>query len=157
MKIHCLNRSGWRIDGSRLIGEARQMLRLLDRGGRGRRRRKAFGGLRRLAIVCITPAESRCVNKMFLHTSHPANVLSFHYGDEAEVLLTPAVIHRQALAQRHPYRQELRRMLAHALLHLAGHHHEVSPRRAVAFEKREQNLLRHFKITSQRMSTVCNG
>ena len=103
-------------------------------------------GLETISIISVTAEESRRLNRQFLHKSHPANVLSFRYDGQGEIVITPTVIFRQARVGGRSYRGEIRRMLLHGLLHLTGIHHEGSGRQAIIFGKLEQRLLRHLKI-----------
>lgn len=98
--------------------------------------------LARISVVFVTPRESRRLERRFLGKDRPASVLSFHYGAEGELILTPALIRREAGEHGDPYPRALAGMLLHGLLHLYGWHHERSGHRARRFEARERGLRR---------------
>lgn len=106
----------------------------------------ASGRLQQITIVCITPGESRRLKRKFLRQDRPADVLSFRYGREGEILLAPAVIRRDARRTGRAYRRMLPELAFHGLLHLLGYHHEGSHSAARKFEARERSLLESFGL-----------
>ncbi len=56
----------------------------------------------------------------FLGDPSPTDVLTFDYGDSAEIFVCPAVIREQARAYGEPFSEALRRVLVHGILHLCG-------------------------------------
>ncbi|MEK9148259.1 MAG: rRNA maturation RNase YbeY [Patescibacteria group bacterium] len=139
MEILFVDRARRKIPTALLRRDIRQVLR-----AKANRRAR----LETISIISVTAEESRRLNRQFLNKLRPANVLSFRYDGQSEIVITPTVIFRQARAGGRPYRGEIRRMVLHGLLHLAGHHHEASGRQAIIFGKLEQRLLKHLKITS---------
>lgn len=103
-------------------------------------RARLHAELTAISIVFITTAESRRLKRRFLRQDRAANVLSFRYGAEGELFLTPAVIRREAGEQGKPYTHLLTELAIHGVLHLYGCHHEHS--RARRFEARERWLRR---------------
>ena len=131
MKIEILNRSRERIPESLLTRDARSVVRMLGR----------TNGVQSVTIVCVRPNESQRLRWKYLKKNKPANVLSFNYGDYAEVILTPAVIYRDARREGVPGETALRRMLIHGLLHVQGFDHEGTRARARSFERWEKTIL----------------
>lgn len=162
MKIQFINQTRRKVPTRQIRSDVKKVLsRFLGR----RSGAKKFSSL---ALVFVSDAESRRLNRRFLKKNRPANVLSFRYNSEAELILAPAFIRRQARAEGRPYFHpvrgprrwrgsrrrrlasngvhELRRMVIHGMLHLAGCHHEASPRQAQSFAKLERDFLDHLGI-----------
>jgi len=99
-----------------------------------------------LTVVFISPRESRALNRRFRRKRQPSNVLSFNYGSVAEVIVTPAVVRREARARGEPFTDQLRRTMIHGLIHLLGVHHENSDRHARRFERLERCALARLKL-----------
>lgn len=103
---------------------------------------------RELALVFVRDRESEALNRRYRRKPRSANVLSFHYGESAELLIAPATVRREARAAGRSYREQLRRGVVHGTLHLLGYHHERSRRQAARFERLEARLLRELGIGS---------
>jgi probable rRNA maturation factor len=95
------------------------------------RARRAVGLAGEVAVLLADDSTLRSLNKSFRGKNKPTDVLSFptpteiahtHAGDLAISLETAA---RQAAAYGHTLRDELRILLLHGLLHLAGEDHET--------------------------------
>lgn len=100
---------------------------------------------RAVVAVEIAETESRRINRVWRRRNAPANVLSFRYGsDYGEILLCPAVIRREAAAQKTPYGFQMTRMLAHAMVHLAELHHETSERSRRRAEILERRIMKEL-------------
>lgn len=140
MSVACINRTGMPVPTILLSRDFRRVLR------RARRWRVKPPALRAVSIVFVTSRESRRIKRMELGEDRPANVLSFRYGAEGEIILTPEVIRREAKREHQSYPCLLRRMAVHGLLHALGYHHERSRLLAVRFETRERHLARFLGI-----------
>lgn len=111
-----------------------------------------------IKVVGASLAESRRLNRVYLKKNKPANVLSFRYwpdvstrGREAkegygEIIVCPQVIRRDAKKHGNSYQYQLRWMILHGLLHLAGLNHEKSSKERKRFEKLEQKLLNNLMV-----------
>lgn len=100
-------------------------------------------------VLLTSDAELQRLNRTFRRKNKPTDILSFptppeiaqhHAGDLAISLDTAA---RQAAAHGHTLPTELRILLLHGLLHLAGHDHEADSGQMVA---REQALRRELRL-----------
>lgn len=99
-------------------------------------------------MLVTSDAEIRRLNRAFRHKDRPTDVLSFpaadfqrvHAGDLAISIDTAA---RQANAHGHSLETELRILLLHGLLHLAGYDHEADHGEMAA---REEVLRRRFHL-----------
>ena len=100
-------------------------------------------------VLLTTDAELKRLNKQFRHKNKPTDILSFpapaeisarHAGDLAISLETAG---RQAAEHGHTLRDELRILLLHGVLHLAGHDHEADEGEMAALEA---SLRRQLKL-----------
>ena len=100
-------------------------------------------------VLLTSDAELQRLNRIFRRKNKPTDILSFptlpelssaHAGDLAISLDTAAA---QAAAQGHSLPTELRVLLLHGLLHLAGHDHETDSGEMAA---REQALRRELRL-----------
>jgi probable rRNA maturation factor len=81
-------------------------------------------------ILLTSDAEIKRLNQAFRGKNKPTDILSFPASDEAEniagdlaISLETAV--RQAAEHSHPLQAELKILILHGLLHLAGEDHET--------------------------------
>lgn len=102
-----------------------------------------------VSVLLASDSEIRRLNRKFLGKDKPTDVLSFPVakdlpeefaGDLAISLETAA---RQAQQFRHPLQVELKILLLHGLLHLAGYDHESDAGEMAA---REEALRRRFRL-----------
>ncbi len=86
-----------------------------------------------LSVAFLSGRIMQAVNYRFLKKNRPTDVLSFDYGHTTvdgnpfmgEVLISPEVAAQNAKSYRtHPDR-EIKKLLIHGILHLAGHDHEI--------------------------------
>lgn len=98
-----------------------------------------------VAVIGLSEGEARAFNRRYRCKNKAANVLSFNYGsDYGEIFLCPAVIRQEAKKQGNSYEYQMTWMLIHGILHLAGIHHERSPKDESKFERIEANILRKW-------------
>lgn len=97
---------------------------------------------KKVIVIRVTEQESKVLNHKYRRKRKAANILSFRYGPEyGELIICPEVIRRDAKKSGRPYRLEVKLMIAHGLLHLAGLHHEKSAKNRKKFEELESKLL----------------
>ncbi|HEY2031522.1 MAG TPA: rRNA maturation RNase YbeY [Myxococcales bacterium] len=101
-------------------------------------------GYGEVSLSIVPDGEMRQLNRRFRGKDKPTDVLSFplqegrrHLGD---VVISLDTARRQAAEGGWPLSVELRRLLAHGLLHCAGHDHET-PRDAQRMQRAERRLL----------------
>ncbi len=113
------------------------------------RARTAVGLSGTVEVLLTSDAELKRLNKQFRNKNKPTDILSFptppqiaaeHAGDLAISLETAA---RQAAEHNHSLRDELRILLLHGLLHLAGEDHQADSGEMAA---REQALRRELRL-----------
>ncbi len=118
-----------------------------------KRARSLVGLPARVSVLLTTDAEMKRLNRTFRHKNRPTDVLSFpaiaipglpsdqqHGGDLAISLETAA---RQAEHFGHALDQELKILILHGLLHLAGLDHETDAGEMAA---RELDLRTHLRL-----------
>jgi len=103
-----------------------------------------------LSLSVVTDRTIRRLNRTWREKDKPTDVLSFPGGDPVPGAVGPRLIGdivisldtavRQAKAYERPLAEELRRYLAHGLLHLLGHDHE-EPKEAKKMASLEETLL----------------
>ncbi len=139
-EVVCINRTRRRIPTERIQYDIRAAVAEV-------RRKRWTGRLPPVITVVFLPdRESALLNRRFRKKSRAANVLSFHFGREGEVIVAPATISREAHSRGHPFGEELRRMVIHGLIHLTGQHHESSRRAGARFNRMAFHLERHLRI-----------
>ena len=113
------------------------------------RARTAVGLEGQVDVLLTSDAELKTLNRSYRGKNKPTDVLSFptppeiaqqHAGDLAISLDTAS---RQAAAYNHPLDTEVKILLLHGLLHLAGEDHETDKGEMAA---REAELRRDFKL-----------
>jgi probable rRNA maturation factor len=86
-----------------------------------------------VSIVFIGTQAMRALNKCYRQRDYPTDVLSFSYGDMkldqipflGEIVISPEIAMRQAVRWGVSPEKELRKLLAHGILHLLGYDHET--------------------------------
>lgn len=88
-----------------------------------------------LSILISGMETIESLNSQYRHKNRPTDVLSFSQQEgEApgvdntllgDVVICSAVARHQARENNMPYKQELRRLLVHGILHLVGYDHET--------------------------------
>jgi probable rRNA maturation factor len=112
------------------------------------RARSAVGLPGQVDVLLTSDAELKRLNRAYRGKNKPTDVLSFptppeiaatHAGDLAISLDTAA---RQAAAFNHPLTTEIKVLLLHGLLHLAGEDHETDSGQMAAREAALRTILR---------------
>ncbi len=81
-----------------------------------------------VAILITSSAEIRKLNRDFRGKDKPTDVLSFPSdakGLAGDIAISAQVARKQAAALRHSLATELKVLILHGMLHLAGHDHEA--------------------------------
>lgn len=60
------------------------------------------------------------LHERYLRDPMPTDILTFDYGNAAEIFICPEVVRANAQLYQVSFAEELRRVLAHGLLHLSG-------------------------------------
>jgi len=112
-----------------------------------RQAQSAVGLPGEVSVLLTTDAGIRKLNRRFRHKNKATDVLSFPMEDPASGLAGDLAISidtaaRQAREQGHSLRIELRVLMLHGLLHLAGHDHETDQGQMAAAEQKLRAKLR---------------
>jgi probable rRNA maturation factor len=115
----------------------------------GRRR-----GATEIAIVLVGESAARDLNRRYRGKDQATNVLSFPYEPEpheksallGDLVICPAVVAREARAQRKRPRDHYAHLTIHGTLHLLGYDHERE-RDAQAMEAIERTVLARLGIS----------
>lgn len=140
MKASFVNRTTFRVPRRVLLHDVRAAAAAI------RRQRPSLRLPEEITIVVVPDRESARINREFRGRSKPANVLSFNYESGGEIVIAPAVVRREARAEREPPSRRFRHMVVHGMLHLAGCHHETSRRAGERFHRMERELLTELGI-----------
>jgi probable rRNA maturation factor len=101
---------------------------------------EALGSRRELSLSLVSDRQMRALNRKWRGKDHATDVLSFpqHGQSVGDVVISLDTARRQAREGGWPISAELRRLLAHGLLHCLGHDHETpaAARRMAAAERR---------------------
>jgi probable rRNA maturation factor len=103
--------------------------------------RRWVGRGEELSIALVTDGEMRRLNRRWRRQDRPTDVLSFPLGERGalgDVVISIDTARRQARAGGWPLAAELRRLLAHGILHCRGFDHERAgdARRMAAAERK---------------------
>jgi probable rRNA maturation factor len=82
-----------------------------------------------VSLAIVSDRAMRALNRQWRGKDEPTDVLSFPSGEQrflGDVVISLDTARRQAKAGGWPLAKELRRLLAHGMLHCAGHDHEVA-------------------------------
>ena len=97
-----------------------------------------------LSIARVTEKKSREINKKYRKKDKAANVLSFALSENSgEIVLCPDVIRAQTKNQHRSFREWLRFLVIHGMLHLKGLKH------GKLMEKEEEKYSSHTKFFSK--------
>ena len=99
---------------------------------------------RPLTVVFVNPRRMRALNRKYLGRDYATDVLSFSYPGEVaegrfilgEIVIAPEVAWDQARRLKVAPERELRRLLVHGLLHLAGYDHETDQGAMLRLQRR---------------------
>jgi probable rRNA maturation factor len=99
-----------------------------------------------MAVTFVGDRKMRRLNRDYRGIDAPTDVLSFVYGNPGElgdVVISTATAARQAESLGVPFDVELRQLVIHGTLHLAGYDHETDNGEMKRLEKRlRRELLR---------------
>ncbi len=112
-----------------------------------RQAQSAVGLPGEVSVLLTTDAGIRKLNRRFRHKNKATDVLSFPMNDPASGLAGDLAISvdtaaRQAREQGHTLGVELRVLLLHGLLHLAGHDHETDKGKMAKIEAKLRGQLK---------------
>jgi probable rRNA maturation factor len=98
-----------------------------------------------ITLRFVGEAEGRVLNRDFRKKDYATNVLTFPYGDAADIVVCLAVARREAKVAKKPVMHHLAHLVVHGVLHAQGYDHETDDK-AVVMESREIALLKRFRL-----------
>ena len=124
---------------------------LLEKAARAVLEHQSAGLAGDLTLVLADDAQLRALNRDFLGTDAPTDVLSFPSGETdpetgrrylGDILLSVERAARQAERSGHPLMDELQLLVVHGVLHLLGHDHAGAEEKAQMWAAQAQVLER---------------
>lgn len=110
------------------------------------RAKRAIGLKGTVSIVVTDDRSMQTLNKQFRKKNKPTDVLSFPSdikGHDGDIAISEEIATTQAKALGHSLQTELKVLVLHGLLHLAGHDHEND---AGKMARKESLLRKKFKL-----------
>lgn len=103
-----------------------------------------------VSVLLTGDAAIRTLNRNYRRKDKPTDVLSFPAADSAggvagDVAISFETAFRQAREHKHPLEMEIKLLLLHGLLHLAGYDHEIDNG---AMHRKEKRLRRDLGLTA---------
>jgi len=94
-----------------------------------------------LSIVLVGQARIKKLNKQYRQKNRPTDVLAFAYNGLGEIVIYLEQVKRNAQKFNTSFKDELKRVLIHGILHLLGYDHEQSVKQAQQMRKKEEIYL----------------
>jgi probable rRNA maturation factor len=117
---------------------------------------RAAGLTGEVNILLTGNAEIQRLNLQFRRKDMPTDVLSFPSGHQAEggdIAISLQTARAQAAQIGHDLLTEVKILILHGMLHLAGHDHEIDRGQML---KREQNLRAEFRLPAGLIERAAN-
>lgn len=79
-----------------------------------------------IEVSLVSDLEIRRLNQKFRKKDQPTDVLSFYLGEDGfigDIIISPETAKKNASLYGLGYRQELKRLVVHGVLHLLGYQH----------------------------------
>jgi probable rRNA maturation factor len=115
-----------------------------------------------VTVVLVGDSAMRDLNRRFRGRDYATDVLSFGYGGRGEsemfflgeIVISPATALQQALRLGSTLDREVRRLLAHGMLHLLGYDHTNDKGEHLALQRRllRRRFASRLPATVERMS-----
>jgi probable rRNA maturation factor len=113
-----------------------------------------------VTVLLTTDAEIRKLNRQFRGKNKATDVLSFpadtlvQSEDKGDLAISVTTALRQAAEQGHPLATEIKVLILHGLLHLAGYDHETDQGQMA---RREQRLRAQLRLPQGLIERVATG
>jgi len=97
-----------------------------------------------LNIIFMSRSKIKNLNNKYRDKNKPTDVLSFSggFGLLGELVLCPEICQKQALENKHSFRDEVAYLVLHGLLHLLGYEHEGSKVKAQIMYKLQDDIFK---------------
>ncbi len=110
-----------------------------------------------LSVILTDDGHIQSVNRDYRNRDYATDVISFAYQDSdfpapdeeleelGDIYISLEKTEEQAAHYELTFKQELRRLLVHGILHLLGYDHEISPEEEKRMEEMEDRVLHHLR------------
>jgi probable rRNA maturation factor len=118
-----------------------------------------------MSVQVVSAPRMRALNRRYRGKDRPTNVLAFPAAPApgvrprplGDVVICPAVLRREALAQRKREVAHWAHLVVHGTLHLAGYDHETGEADAARMERREIAVLRRLGFANPYRESAGDG
>jgi len=93
-------------------------------------------------VLLTGDSELHQLNLQFRHKDQPTDVLSFPQASGGDIAISLQTARQQAAALGHDLMTEVKVLILHGMLHLAGHDHEADRGQMLKLERRLRSELR---------------
>lgn len=97
-----------------------------------------------LSIALVGTKKIKQLNKKYRKKDKITDILSFSYNGSGEIVICPQEVKKNAGKFGSTFKKELLRVLIHGILHLLGHNHEASKKKAKEMEKKQEYYFNLF-------------
>lgn len=106
-----------------------------------------------IAVILTDNETMKAINKKYRGRNRPTDVISFRYADgplpgmghhdpgSGDIFISLEKCRERAVSGKVTVEGEIKRLLVHGVLHLAGYDHEGSRRREAAMRRKEDEVL----------------
>jgi probable rRNA maturation factor len=119
-----------------------------------RRAQKLAGVSGEVAVLVTSSRKVQALNRSFRGKDKPTDVLSFPGGQGGDIAICAEIARRNAGRLGHSLSDELKVLVLHGMLHLAGYDHEADTGQMAAVEARLRSRLKLPVGLIQRSSVV---
>lgn len=119
-----------------------------------RRAQKLAGVKGEVAVLVTSSRKVQALNRRFRRKDKPTDVLSFPGTQGGDIAICAEIARRNAVRLGHSVSDELRVLVLHGILHLAGYDHEADSGQMAALEARLRSRLELPVGLIQRSSSV---
>jgi len=100
-----------------------------------------------LSIVFVNKKKIRELNKKYRRKNRPTDVLSFTYSKQAgDIIICSEVVRKNAKKFNSTFKEELKKVLIHGILHFFGYDHEKTGKEAKKMQKKEEYYFKEIKF-----------
>jgi probable rRNA maturation factor len=118
------------------------------------RARELAGVSGEVAVLITSSRQIQGLNRRFRRKNKPTDVLSFPREDGGDIAISAEIAQSNAQRFRHSTATEIKVLILHGMLHLAGYDHETDNGR---MQKREAKLRAQLKLPASLIQRTLNG
>jgi probable rRNA maturation factor len=118
------------------------------------RARELAGVSGEVAVLITSSQQIQQLNRRFRRKNKPTDVLSFPREDGGDIAISAEIAQSNAQRFRHSTAAEIKVLILHGMLHLAGYDHETDNGR---MQKREAKLRAQLRLPASLIQRSLNG